>query len=336
MDAPMSLHGCASQARRRAGALHDHVARLECRFFDPRPSLGSGCASRLDGSRREGIIAGALKPRIPGKSDAFKTARYVRAPALGVSELSYIQTSTGAAPPDVRSALEVILVDEADKTIVHRGKEQHIRTGLVGIRSAFEAGRLVRRHAPETRVRIVALADRELAAAFEALGVAPNRVPPVLTYLDDPALWAATSEVFSAVEAHEPTMGIETRLSACAMQVVRTMTSGGFDTGTLDTESAERIREVLYDCIAENMTLDELARDVGLSRAYVVHAFQRVFQLPPYEYLMHLRVAKARVMLMAGQRPIDVAHACGFCDQSHMNRWFRAVVGVTPGKYGPR
>jgi AraC-like DNA-binding protein len=292
---------------------------------------------RLDGSQRSGIIARALKPRVSGKSDAFKAARYVRAPSLGVSELSYVQTSTGAAPPDVRSALEVILVDEADKTIVHRGKEQHIRTGLVGIRSAFEAGRLVRRHAPETRVRIVALADGELASAFEALGVAPNRVPPVLAYLDDPALCTATSEVFSAVEAHEPTMAIETRLSACAMQVVRSMTSRGFDAaGPLDTGSAERIREVLHDCVSENVTLDDLARDVGLSRAYVVHAFQRVFHLPPYEYLMHLRVAKARVMLMAGERPIDVAHACGFCDQSHMNRWFREVVGVTPGKYGPR
>jgi AraC-like DNA-binding protein len=277
-----------------------------------------------------------LKPRVAGKSDAFKAARYVRAPELGGSELSYVQTSTGAAPPDVRSALEVILVDEADKTIVHRRREQHIRTGLVGLRSAFEAGRLVRRHAPETRVRILALADRELASAFEALGVAPSKVPPVLTYLDEPALWAATSGVFSAVEAHEPPMAIETRLSACAMQVVRTMTSRGFDAaGSLDTGSAERIREVLHDCISENVTLDDLARDVGLSRAYVVHAFERVFQLPPYEYLMHLRVAKARVMLMAGQRPIDVAHACGFCDQSHMNRWFRAAVGVTPGKYGP-
>src|SRR5580704_6186964 len=91
------------------------------------------------------VTSAALAPRVSGKSDAFKVARYVRAPELGASELSYVQTSTGAAPPDVRSLLEVILVDEADKTIVHRGREQHIRTGMVGIRSAFEAGRLVRR-----------------------------------------------------------------------------------------------------------------------------------------------------------------------------------------------
>jgi len=90
---------------------------------------------------------------------------------------------------------------------------------------------------------------------------------------------------------------------------------------------------VLHDRMSEDLTLDDLARGVGLSRTYVVHAFRRVFHLPPYEYLMHIRVAKARDMLAAGGRPVDVAHACGFCDQSHLNRWFRAAVGVTPGQY---
>jgi hypothetical protein len=148
-----------------------------------------------------------LKTRVPGKTVAPRAVRHVHVPELAASELSYVQTSTGAAPPDVRSALEIILVDEADKTILHRGKEQHIRTGLVGIRSAFEAGRLVRRHAPDTRVRILTVGDRELVSAFEALEVSPNDVSPVLAYFEDRSLWDATSEVFSAVEAHEPHRG---------------------------------------------------------------------------------------------------------------------------------
>jgi AraC-like DNA-binding protein len=260
--------------------------------------------------------------------------RYVRTPALGASELSYVRTTSGAAPPDVRSMLEVILVDEADKTIVHRGKEQRIRTGLVGVRSAFEAGRLVRRHASETRVRILTLPDADLAAAHEALGVNPRTVPPILAYLEDAALWSAASRVFAAVEAGAPGMAVETTVAACAQQVARALSRRALDaSGRVDTESARRIREVLHDRVSEEMTLEDLARDVGLSRTYVVHAFQRVHELPPYAYLMQLRVARARVLLAAGRRPIDVAHDCGFCDQSHMNRWFRAVVGVTPGEY---
>jgi hypothetical protein len=50
-----------------------------------------------------------------------------------------------------------------------------------------------------------------------------------------------------------------------------------------DRGSAERIRDVLRARVADDFTLDELAREVSLSRAYVVRAFRRVFQLTPYE-----------------------------------------------------
>jgi AraC-like DNA-binding protein len=268
--------------------------------------------------------------------DEHRHVRFVRGPELGSSELSYVQTTAGAAPPDVRSMLEVILVDESDKTIIHRGRQQHIRSGLVGIRSAYEVGRLVRRHAPRTRVRVLALADDELTSSFEAVRIKPRDVQPTLTYLDVEALGAAASAVFSAVETRAPALAVQTRLAECALQVVPLLAAPTTDRASApDKGSAARIRDVLHDRLTEDVSLDDLARQVGLSRTYVVHAFRRVFQLPPYEYLMHVRVAKARDLLAAGGRPVDVAHACGFCDQSHLNRWFRAVVGVTPGKYGP-
>jgi AraC-like DNA-binding protein len=253
---------------------------------------------------------------------------------LAGSELTYVLTTSGAAPPDVRSMLEVIVVDESDKTIVHRGVEHHIRTGIVGIRSAFEVGRLVRRHAPKTRVRILALADNELEAAFRLLEIKPQSIDPVLSYGEDRRLRAAAAAVFSAVESRAPAMAVQTRVATCALRVVRTLSGrDGAGTRRTDETSAQRIRDALHDRLSEDRSLDDLARDVGLSRTYVVHAFRRTFNLPPYEYLMHIRVAKARDMLAAGRRPIDVAHECGFCDQSHLNRWFRSVVGVTPGEY---
>jgi AraC-like DNA-binding protein len=274
-------------------------------------------------------------PAPPKPKDPTRSFRHVRNAALGESELSYVRTTAGAAPPDVRAQLEIILVDKANKTIVHRGVEQRIRTGMVGIRSPYEAGRLVRRHASETRVRLLTIGDQELRSALETVGKCDSNLPQVLKYIKDDALFAAAHAVFVSVEANEPAMAIQSCLASCAIQVVRTLTNELVEQReAADKSSAERIREALRDRIAEDVTLDDLAREIGLSRTYVVHAFRRVFQLPPYEYLMHLRVAKAREMLAAGERPIDVAHACGFCDQSHMNRWFRADVGVTPGEYG--
>ncbi|WP_197041245.1 helix-turn-helix domain-containing protein [Chondromyces apiculatus] len=100
--------------------------------------------------------------------------------------------------------------------------------------------------------------------------------------------------------------------------------------------SAERIRALLHARVGEALTLDEIAREVSLSRAYVVHSFKRAFGVTPYEYLMHLRVGRARDLLGQGVRAAEVAQACGFYDQSHLNRWFRKVLGVTPGAYAAR
>lgn len=49
------------------------------------------------------------------------------------------------------------------------------------------------------------------------------------------------------------------------------------------------------------------------------------------ETLRRRRVERAALRLRVGDAPLaDVAAECGFCDQSHMNRSFRAVLGRTP------
>jgi AraC-like DNA-binding protein len=39
-------------------------------------------------------------------------------------------------------------------------------------------------------------------------------------------------------------------------------------------------------------------------------------------------------MIAAGTRPADAAAAVGFADQSHLNRHFKRILGITPGRYG--
>ncbi|HTB76048.1 MAG TPA: AraC family transcriptional regulator [Polyangiaceae bacterium] len=271
-----------------------------------------------------------MKPTI----EPFRSVRYVKTAALGGCELSYVHTITGAAPPDMRASLEVTLVDFGDKTIVHRGVRQRIQSGVVGVRSPFETGKLVQRRAAETRIRVLAIGEAEMLSACEAAGLRPRDLPSVLCYMPNRPLFAATSSIFEAVEVGGSTLEVQTRIASCAAGVVEVLAGvPPRQTSALDPGSARRIRELLHDCTAEDLSLDELARRASLSRTYAVHAFQRAYQLSPFAYLMQLRVARARELLARGWRPTDVAHACGFCDQSHLNRWFHKAVGVTPGVY---
>jgi AraC family transcriptional regulator len=50
-----------------------------------------------------------------------------------------------------------------------------------------------------------------------------------------------------------------------------------------------------------------------------------------HEYVMRRRVERARALLVAAAMPAgQVALAAGFAHQSHMARWMRRVLGVTP------
>ena len=80
-------------------------------------------------------------------------------------------------------------------------------------------------------------------------------------------------------------------------------------------------------------TLAEMAADVGLSRHHLVRTFGAAAGMPPYAWLAQHRVSKARRLLDAGYPPAEVAGLVGFADQAHLTRWFRRVLGVTPGAY---
>ena len=70
-----------------------------------------------------------------------------------------------------------------------------------------------------------------------------------------------------------------------------------------------------------------------MSSYYLLRAFHRALGLPPHQYLMNVRIQRAQAMLSRRLPIARVAAACGFSDQSHLNRCFKRVLGVTPGRY---
>lgn len=80
-------------------------------------------------------------------------------------------------------------------------------------------------------------------------------------------------------------------------------------------------------------SLDDLAGVAGLSRFHFLRVFRKATGQTPHAFLVNERVNRAQAMLRAGERPAEVAVACGFADQPHLTRAFRRILGVTPGQY---
>ena len=85
--------------------------------------------------------------------------------------------------------------------------------------------------------------------------------------------------------------------------------------------------------LAGPVHLADIACECGVSPFQLIRAFHSVFGVPPHAYLMQLRLRRARTMLARGASITTAAFACGFVDQSHLTRYFKRIVGVTPGMY---
>jgi AraC-like DNA-binding protein len=96
---------------------------------------------------------------------------------------------------------------------------------------------------------------------------------------------------------------------------------------------ARAIKEYLRANVHRNVRLNELAALTGLSKAYVIRSFRRVVGMPPYEWLLQLRIEEARKRLQKGSSISDLAMELGFADQSHFHRRFKSVTGMTPATY---
>ena len=83
----------------------------------------------------------------------------------------------------------------------------------------------------------------------------------------------------------------------------------------------------------ENIALDDLATLTGISRFHLLRVFRDATGLPPHAYFNHMRLRRAKRMLFDGETIADVAAATVFSDQSHLNRHFKAMWGVSPGAF---
>jgi len=85
----------------------------------------------------------------------------------------------------------------------------------------------------------------------------------------------------------------------------------------------------------EPITLDQLARNAGVSPSHLGFLFRSVVGMPFKTLLGHIRIRKAREMLAAGARPniTQVAMSVGYCDLSHFERSFRRIVGQSPREF---
>ena len=104
-------------------------------------------------------------------------------------------------------------------------------------------------------------------------------------------------------------------------------------TGVLDSARLRAVQALIAERCAESLSLDELAREAGMSRYHFVRAFSRAVGMTPHAWQIDQRIERARAWLEQGMSLADAALQLGFADQSHFQRAFKQRVAATPGEY---
>lgn len=138
-------------------------------------------------------------------------------------------------------------------------------------------------------------------------------------------------------------------VAASARRLTALWTSGGADEAQLVRETRQLIEEMLgspsqrepdwLPRVIELLRTDNppstsaIADSLGLHPGWLAHGYRRAVGEGLGETLRRRRVERAAAMLRSGAGPYaQIAIAAGFCDQSHMIRSFRAVLGRTPSQ----
>lgn len=103
--------------------------------------------------------------------------------------------------------------------------------------------------------------------------------------------------------------------------------------GGLSRSKLEQVKDYMRDRLTENITLQEISNQVGLSRCYFAQMFKQSTGIAPYQYIIQQRVERAKQLLKQDLSLVEVALECGFSSQSSFNRTFKKCVGTTPRGY---
>jgi AraC family transcriptional regulator len=182
--------------------------------------------------------------------------------------------------------------------------------------------------------------------------------PSLVAHAADAALLSGNIEVIEKYSGSDPVIssvgmallaeleseGLSGRLYAeslaniLAVHVLRNYTAANIEprplTGGLSGRKLRTVTSYMAENYTRDLRLEELARIAGISTFHFAREFKRVTGTSPHQYLINLRIQRAKALLTETKMPlVEVGLRSGFSHQSHFTRLFRRFTGATPQSY---
>lgn len=83
----------------------------------------------------------------------------------------------------------------------------------------------------------------------------------------------------------------------------------------------------------QELSIEELAADIFVSKYYLIRKFKSSIGMTPHQFCIQNRIRKSQGLLDEEKTISRIAVEMGFYDQSHFDKVFQRIVGISPSEY---
>jgi AraC family transcriptional regulator len=235
----------------------------------------------------------------------------------------------------------IVLVTGGSCTVEARHQaswhKAHYRVGSIGMNAPGKAATLRWRGESKHHTLQLHLPSTTVAGAFEELTGRDARflsMPNDLLSYDAlieitmPALAEAMAEGVPDVYAESAADFLATHL------LVRHARLPAPRAVSYEDKRLNRVAVYLRENLGAQLSLEQIAKEAGLSRFHLVRLFKRAHGETPFKRLTRLRMEEAERRLRNSRDSVsEIAFACGYENPAHFASAFRRTVGVSPSQY---
>ncbi|MGH7597059.1 MAG: AraC family ligand binding domain-containing protein [bacterium] len=259
-----------------------------------------------------------------------------RVPAFSNLEFAKVSHQTHVFPRHWNETCVVQVLEQGVNECYCRGAMQRVSTDSIlfinpheiHTGSATEPEPLVYRSLYPTPELLIDLAsqcsDRRMPLPFfPALIVAEARLAKMFV------------DMHRVCEAGADSLAAQTLLLELLALIIQRHAENRMTWPALGNENVavKRAKKYLTENFNKNISLEALAKVAYLSPFHLLRSFRKTVGLPPHEYVINLRIQRAKHLLVQGGKLADAAYETGFCSQSHFNFHFKRIIGIPPGRY---
>ena len=99
------------------------------------------------------------------------------------------------------------------------------------------------------------------------------------------------------------------------------------------TPAVQDVVNYIKEHMTEPISLDSLSHALSLSKYYLCHTFKEETGTTIFNYLLLLRISKAKSLLSAGKNVSETCYLSGFTNYNNFITTFKKITGYTPKKY---